>query len=257
MKLPRLFKAKPESRAEIVPAIPAGLRIYAIGDIHGQLALLDRLHDEIASDAAAAPDLASSVIYLGDYVDRGLHSREIIDRLLMGGPKGCGAIHLKGNHEQAVLDFLDDPTFGMHWANFGGLETLYSYGIQDAAGLSKPEDFMGAADLFARLIPPAHLRFFKSVQLTATVGDYFFVHAGVKPGVPLDQQSEEDLIWIREEFLESDADFGKIIVHGHTPEPEPVVKNNRIGIDTGAYMTGVLSCVVLEGTTRRFLRAKT
>jgi serine/threonine protein phosphatase 1 len=258
MKLPGFLKAKsgPAPMARRQPQVPPGLRIYAIGDIHGQVALLDRLHLEIEADAAAGQQLQSVIVYLGDYVDRGLHSREVIERLLGGPPPGFRAVHIKGNHEQAVLDFLEDPSFGVQWANFGGLETLYSYGNLEAAHLSKPDEFFKAADLFFEQLPAAHLRFFKGLQLSATIGDYYFVHAGVKPGIPLEHQAEEDLLWIRDEFLDSPADFGKIVVHGHSPEPDPVLRANRIGVDTGAYMTGVLTCVVLEGTGLRFLQAR-
>jgi len=257
MKLPGFLKAKsaPAPAARRQPQVPPGMRIYAIGDIHGQVALLDRLHGEIEADASAGQQLQSVIVYLGDYVDRGMHSREVVDRLLSPLP-GFRTIHIKGNHEQAVLDFLEDPSFGMQWANFGGLETLYSYGNADAVRLSKPEEFFKAADLFFEQLPAAHLRFFKALPTSTTIGDYYFVHAGVKPGIPLESQVEEDLLWIREEFLDSPVDFGKIVVHGHSPEPDPVLRANRIGVDTGAYMTGVLTCVVLEGTGLRFLQAR-
>jgi serine/threonine protein phosphatase 1 len=257
MKLPGFLKAKSARPAEArrQPEAPPGMRIYAVGDIHGQLELLDRLHGAIAADAATGKQLQNVIVYLGDYVDRGMHSREVVDRILAGPLPGFRAVHIKGNHEQAVLDFLEDPSFGTQWANFGGLETLYSYGVEDAAHITKPAEFFAAADLFSDRLPAAHLRFFKAVQPCVTLGDYYFVHAGVKPGIPLERQAEEDLLWIREEFLDSPADFGKVVVHGHTPEPEPVLRTNRIGIDTGAYMTGVLSCVVLEGSELRFLQA--
>ena len=259
MKLSGIFKAKSapaSAAARRQPEIPPGMRVYAIGDIHGQIELLDRLHREIEADACQGRQLQSVIVYLGDYVDRGLHSREVVERLLEGPPAGFRAVHIKGNHEQAVLDFLEDPSVGVQWASFGGLETLYSYGNPDAARLSKPDEFFKAADLFFDQLPAAHLRFFKDLKPSATIGDYYFVHAGVKPGIPLEKQAEEDLLWIREEFLDSPADFGKIVVHGHTPEPDPVLRANRIGIDTGAYMTGVLTCVVLEGTGQRFLQAR-
>lgn len=258
MKLPGFLKAKTARPAETrrLPVTPPGMRIYAVGDIHGQLQLLDRLHAEIEADAKTGRQLQSVLVYLGDYVDRGFHSKEVVDLLLAGPLPGFRAIHIKGNHEQALLDFLEDPSFGMQWANFGGLETLHSYGVEDAAHLKKPAEFFPAADLFSQLLPAAHLRFYKALQPCVTLGDYFFTHAGVKPGVPLDGQDEEDMLWIREEFLDSPADFGKIVVHGHTPEPEPVLRPNRIGVDTGAYMTGILTCVVLEGTDLRFLQAR-
>jgi serine/threonine protein phosphatase 1 len=196
------------------------------------------------------------IVYLGDYVDRGLTSRQVIDRLIGGPPPGFRAVYLKGNHEEAVLEFLQDPTFGTQWRNFGGLETLYSYGIADAGQLQSPQDFLAAGNMFAERLPAKHLSFLNQLKISVTLGDYFFVHAGERPGTPLDQQREEDLLWIREDFLESQVDFGKVVVHGHTPEPDPVLRANRIGIDTGVYMTGVLTCVVLEDDTQRFLQAR-
>jgi serine/threonine protein phosphatase 1 len=245
-----------EAAREGAPKAPAGLRIYAIGDIHGNVALLDILHEKIAADAATGSQLQSVIIYLGDYVDRGLHSRQVIERLLAGPPPGFRAVHIKGNHEEAVLDFLQDPTFGMQWRNFGGLETLYSYGIDNAGELSTPDAFLKAGNHFSENVPAQHLHFFNALKTSVTLGDYFFTHAGVRPWVPLNQQREEDLLWIREEFLDSPANFGKVIVHGHTPEPDPVLRPNRIGIDTGAYMTGVLTSVVLEEESQRFIQAR-
>jgi serine/threonine protein phosphatase 1 len=258
MKLPGFLKAKtaPKAGARRLPQAPAGMRIYAIGDIHGQLQLLDKLHAEIEADATVGNPLQRILVYLGDYVDRGIYTRGVVERLLEGPLPGFRAVYLKGNHEQAVLDFLEDPSFGVQWANFGGLETLHSYGVENAAQLTKPAEFFAAADLFFQRLPSDHLRFFKSLQMSVTLGDYFFVHAGVKPGVPLSRQDEEDLLWIREEFLESGEDFGKIVVHGHTPVPEPELRTNRVGVDTGAYMTGILTCAVLEGTSLRFLQAR-
>jgi serine/threonine protein phosphatase 1 len=260
--LGKLFKSGSAASAakaaerKTAPKAPPGLRIYAIGDIHGQIGLLDELHAAIEADAAGGTQLQSVIIYLGDYVDRGMYSRQVIDRLIAGPPSGFRAVHLKGNHEEAVLDFLQDPTFGMQWRNFGGLETLYSYGIEDAGQLASPEAFVRAGNFFAEQLPMPHLSFLNALKTSVTLGDYFFTHAGVRPGVPLGQQRDEDLLWIREEFLESGADFGKVVVHGHTPEAEPVLRANRIGVDTGAYMTGVLTCVVLEEDSQRFLQAR-
>lgn len=244
------------ARAAARPAVPAGLRVYAIGDIHGRLDLLEDLHAQIRRDLAVGAPLQAVLVYLGDYVDRGLHSKEVVN-LLINGPLPAGrAIFLKGNHEEAFLDFLGDPGFGMVWRNFGGLETLHSYGVPEAARLATVDQFLLAHRSLQESLPAAHLTFLRSLRLNVSFGDYFFAHAGVRPGVPLDRQSDEDLLWIRDQFLDSAEDFGKIVVHGHTPEAEPVIRANRIGIDTGAYMTGVLTALVLEGTTRRFLQAR-
>jgi serine/threonine protein phosphatase 1 len=259
--LGKLFKsggvAVPKGGAsKLAPKAPPGVRIYAVGDIHGQEELMDALHRAIAEDAAKGSQLQSVIVYLGDYVDRGMGSRQVIEELIAGPLPGFRGVYLRGNHEEAVLDFLQDPTFGMQWRNFGGLETLYSYGIEDAGRLQSPDDFLAAGNLFAERLPPSHLSFFNQLKISVTLGDYFFVHAGIRPGTALDKQSEEDMLWIRDEFLHSEADFGKVVVHGHTPEAEPVLKHNRIGVDTGAYMTGVLTCVVLEGESQRFLQAR-
>lgn len=250
----KLFRRPDRSAvAARVPQAPAGMRIYAIGDIHGRDDLLTTLHARIRDDMAGGSQLQTSIVYLGDYIDRGLGSSRVIDMLLKEPVEGARAIHLKGNHEEAVLDFLDDASFGMMWRNFGGLETLYSYGVPNAMSIGSVPEFIAAQEVFAERLPADHLKWLKSLRSTATFGDYFFAHAGVRPGVPLEQQSDEDLLWIRDAFLDSDLSFGKIVVHGHTPEPEPTLRHNRIGVDTGAYMTDILTCVVLEGENLRFL----
>ncbi len=236
-------------------ATPSGVRIYAIGDIHGRLDLLRSLHEQIIADAKSVPKIQKFIVYLGDYVDRGLESKGVVDCLLQGPPPGFEAVYLKGNHEEAMLQFLEDSSFGATWKNFGGLETLYSYGVPDAALLNSQESFEQARGRFAATFPQAHLNFLQSLEVAITLGDYCFVHAGVRPGVPLTLQNEQDLLWIRDLFLQSKENFGKVIVHGHTPEPEPVVRPNRIGVDTGAYLTGILTAVVLEGQDLRFLQA--
>jgi serine/threonine protein phosphatase 1 len=234
-------------------AVPRGLRVYAIGDVHGRLDLLDRLLDQIDEDGAAAPDLVKYIVYLGDYVDRGPHSSGVIERLAAGPPPGFGAIPLKGNHEASMLEFLEDIRIGPNWLTYGGTATLASYHVQPPHADSPPEDLTYAQEMLGRALPPAHRTFLESLRTSVTIGDYVFVHAGVRPGVPLDRQREDDLLWIREDFLRSTADHGKVVVHGHTISPEPEVRPNRIGIDTGAFATHRLTCLVLEGTERRFL----
>ncbi len=259
MNLGRLFGGKKERsapgvRLKIGPAPPAGMRVYAVGDIHGRLDLLDELHDLIFDDGKHGQPLVKAVVYLGDYVDRGLQSREVVDRLLEAPLAGFRAYYLKGNHEQALLDFCEDASVGPAWRGFGGAETMHSYGVPMAGSLTTRREFETARAAFVELLPANHLAFFRALKLFVTLGDYHFVHAGVRPGVSLERQVPEDLLWIRDVFLDADADFGKIVVHGHTPEPEPVIRGNRIGIDTGAYMTGVLTCLVLEKGERRFLQ---
>jgi serine/threonine protein phosphatase 1 len=227
-------------------------RIYAIGDIHGRLDLLDRMIEAIARDAKEHEG-DSLTVTLGDYVDRGPKSRGVLDRLLRS-PFPGDYVALKGNHEALLETFLADPRTGTHWQHLGGLETMNSFGVR-AATLLGGLDFDRASAQLGAALTPEHVKFLSSLKMSHTAGGYFFCHAGVRPGVPLDRQSDEDLLWIRDEFLNSDADFGKIVVHGHTPVVAPHVRANRINIDTGAYATGRLTCVVLEGERHRFITA--
>lgn len=234
--------------------LPPGLRVYAIGDIHGRDDLLASLLQRVEMDAKAAPVERDILIYLGDYVDRGLQSKQVLDRLTGHPLAGFEHVFLKGNHEQALLQFLSDPAFGKTWKYYGGLETLHSYGINELTLTDDPAAFERAREHFAEVLPEAHRHFLETLQVSAELGGYFFAHAGVRPGISLNRQIEEDLLWIREEFLQSSASFGKIVIHGHTPGEEVVVRRNRIGIDTGAYMTGVLTALVLEGDEKRFIQ---
>jgi diadenosine tetraphosphatase ApaH/serine/threonine PP2A family protein phosphatase len=224
--------------------------IYAIGDIHGRLDLLERAITAIRRDVEQYGPAALTVT-LGDYIDRGPQSRGVLDRLIEN-PFPTSYVALKGNHEALLEDFLADPATGPHWRQQGGVETLQSYGIH-LRGLM-PADFAEARNQLRAALPASHLNFLRSLKTSLSRGKYFFCHAGVRPGVPLERQSEDDLLWIRDEFLNRHTDFGKIVVHGHTPVPEPEVLPNRIGIDTGAFATGRLTCVVLSGGAPRFLR---
>jgi serine/threonine protein phosphatase 1 len=228
--------------------IPEGALVVAVGDLHGRLDLLEKLWPQIEATARVSAARQRTLVFLGDYVDRGLQTRELIDRLLAGFSP-FEAIFLKGNHDETLLQFLDDPQLGEVWRNFGGIETLHSYGVTHTPG----RNWAQTRAEFAARLPEAHLKFLRSLKLHYACGDFLFVHAGVKPGVMLEHQREHDLLWIRDEFLQSTMSFGRIVVHGHSPERRPVVKANRIGIDTGAYMTGTLTALVLEGSTQRFL----
>lgn len=247
-----LFANRPGTQRRPPPQAPEGTRIYAIGDIHGRADLLSDLHDQIRSDAAGGP-ARKIVIYLGDYVDRGLQSREVVDILLDAPLPGFEAVHLKGNHEAALLDFLTDPRIGPNWVQFGGGSTLLSYHVGLGTGDGHGADFASAQREFSERLPVRHLAFYKNLALNRREGDYVFVHAGLRPGVPLPRQSAEDMLWIRDEFLDYAGDFGAVVVHGHTITDAPEVRDNRIGIDTGAFATGQLTCLVLEGSDRRFL----
>ena len=235
------------------PVAPEGLCIYAIGDIHGRLDLAVQLIRQIASHSRTLPE-HKCMVFLGDYIDRGPDSRQVIDLLLDLKTTFAGweIIYLRGNHDQAILDFLADPQFYRAWRGFGAQETLLSYGVvpprfDDVAA------FETAAAQLREVLPASHLAFFEGLQYSAVKGDYMFVHAGIRPGQPLDGQAPEDLLWIRDEFLFSNRAFGKVIVHGHTPTERPVQRHNRIGIDTGAHATDRLTAAVLRHDTCEFL----
>lgn len=232
------------------PDLSENAPLYVIGDIHGRLDLLDRLIEAIYRDAGArGPETLT--VTVGDYVDRGPDSRGVIRRL-MGNPFPGRYVALKGNHEAMMMSFLADPRAGELWWLNSAVGTLRSFGV---VASSDEEDFVGVAEAFRAALSPEETRFLTSLRLSLSVGRYFICHAGVRPGVPLDQQSEHDLLWIRREFLDSEVDFGKIVVHGHTPVPEPEVKPNRIDVDTGAVFSGRLTCAVLENGGPRFLTA--
>jgi serine/threonine protein phosphatase 1 len=226
-------------------------RIYAIGDIHGRSDLLDRIVTAICSDLEAHPVEDCVTVTLGDYLDRGPDSRGVIERLL-SNPFPTDFIPLKGNHELLFENFLHQPAVAAHWRRLGGLETLASYGVRVEL-LMRGQSYQQAAEELRAAVPQAHLDFVRSLKTSLSIGPYFFCHAGVRPGIPLDRQSEDDLLWIREPFLASVANFGKIVVHGHTPTEQPEVLANRINVDTGAYATNTLTCVALGKQPPRFL----
>lgn len=239
------------SATPAVPRVPDGERIYAIGDIHGCLALLDRLLTAIASDNAARDLARTTLVMVGDLIDRGPESRGVVERLLEA-PEGFDSlVILRGNHEQFLLDALMRPQAVWEgWLSHGGRQTLASYGISERLAMSDPARF---ADALRREIPPSHLDLIAAMPLSWRCGDYFFAHAGVRPGVALSRQKARDLLMIRGEFLESEVDHGAVVVHGHSIGEQIEVRPNRIGLDTGAYRTGVLSAVRLEGAEREFL----
>jgi serine/threonine protein phosphatase 1 len=235
------------------PTVPPGTRVYAIGDVHGSVGLLRSLYSLIENDAKSlGPSGARpTLVLLGDYVDRGPDSRGVVD-LLLTPPAGFDQHLLMGNHEQALLRFLDEPESGRDWLLQGGAETLASYGV--APGLGSADRLRRMAGALADRMPAPHRTLLRALKPWMAIGDYAFVHAGVEPGVPLEAQTTDALLWIREPFLGSARWHGRMIVHGHTVVPEPEFHPNRIAIDTGAYATGVLTCLVLEGADRRLLR---
>jgi len=234
------------------PSIPEGRRLYCIGDIHGRADLLRQLHGRVEADAAGF-DGDKRLIYLGDYIDRGEQSKEVIDLLLEQPLPGFETVHILGNHEQTLLDFLQHPRSAASWLSFGGRACLDSYGIKLGPG-SVNKGITGIRDEFQRKIPEKHLAFFEGCKVVYCEGGYCFVHAGIRPGVPLGDQRNEDLLWIREDFTGSRQQHEYVVVHGHTISEEVEFRPNRIGIDTGAFYTGVLTCLVLEGVEQRLLQ---
>ena len=233
------------SRKKPQPRVPDGVRIYAIGDIHGRADLLDEVLNRIDADLTKNPVPRGIEVFLGDYIDRGPASREVLDRLV-ARKRTHRTVFLKGNHETYITEFVTNPPLLEDWQRLGGLETLMSYGITPSINANAAEQTRLAA-AFDQALPESHRRFVGDLKSSFTCGDFYFVHAGVRPGIPLAKQREEDLLWIRSEFLNCEDDFGKIVVHGHTPVLQPDIRSNRINIDTGAYATGRLTCLILQG----------
>lgn len=237
-----------------------GTVIYAIGDIHGRCDLLEALLLGIEQDGSQRPRARTVVIFLGDYLSRGPDSRAVVDRVMSWRQPASGAMEvvaLRGNHEDLALRFLQgDLEAGAHWFDYDGLDALAHYGVVAADATARDDaSLRSLRDRFAQALPASHLAFFESLAVSHREQDYYFVHAGVRPGVALMQQNAHDQMWIRQRFLESGTDHGAIVVHGHTVTSAPQVRPNRIGIDTGAYASGVLTCLVLDGTDRVFLQA--
>jgi serine/threonine protein phosphatase 1 len=233
----------------LAPAsLPPGQRVYAIGDVHGCDDRLGMMHRLIASDLAARPAGKPTIVHLGDAVDRGEDSAQVIERMILPWPKPTPRfVHLLGNHEAMMLEAVETGTqeAAEQWLANGGGASLDSWGVPRRA---KPRDWV-------RFIPQEHMAFLRGLTVRHTAGGYVFVHAGLRPGVPLERQSRHDMIWIREPFLSWQGELPGVVVHGHTPEADPVVRPNRIGVDTGVVLGGVLTCVVLEENRMGFLHA--
>ena len=231
--------------------MPNGTRVYAIGDVHGRLDLLGEVFSRIDADLRTDAPPRAFQILLGDYVDRGPSSKKVIDLLISRGR--THEMHcLKGNHEALLLKFLEDPDTFAAWEKVGGVDTLNSYGLWPLLK-EFPRNSSELASYFDLALPKSHRQFLAQLKTSFVCGDFFFAHAGVRPGIPLEDQREQDLLWIRREFLTHQREFGKIIVHGHTPVLKPEIRTNRINIDTGAYASGYLTCLRLDGCEISFI----
>ena len=231
--------------------VPDGMRAYCVGDIHGRHDLLRQMAERVEADIESASFDNVETVFLGDYVDRGHGSIHVVEQLARG-EWPTPIIALAGNHEDLLMAFLEDDGVLEAWRSLGGLETLHSYGVDVGSAMAK-RDFAAVQAAFAARFPESHRRFLEGLKVSTAIGDYFFCHAGVRPGVPLDRQTRNDLLTIRDTFLSSDVEHGKLVVHGHTPSLVPEIRPNRIGIDTAAYATGRLTCLVLEKDQQRFL----
>ena len=248
----KLFRSRPRAPAF---AGPKGSRAYAIGDVHGRLDLMIELLQRIESDNAARRPARTFLVFLGDLVDRGPDSSGVIEHLLRHPPRFARTVFLAGNHEEAFLRVIGgDTSVVPSWLIYGGKECAQSYGISGGWLLGASPAAVAAE--VRRAVPPEHAEFVASFGDTFRFGDYLFVHAGIRPGVAIEAQVQQDLRWIREGFLDDRTDHGLIVVHGHTISPEVEELPNRIGIDTGAYRTGILTAVGIEGGERWFLQTE-
>ncbi|MCP4380463.1 MAG: serine/threonine protein phosphatase [Hyphomicrobiales bacterium] len=233
---------------------PEGMRIYAIGDVHGCDTMLVDAHRAIADDLTSRPVKDHRIVHLGDYVDRGPASAAVIQRLADRVRSDPRTICLRGNHDTWLLDFLTDPhTNGRPWLTYGGAETMLSYGVNGASPNASARQLDRLSTRLSEQLPDADRSFLQACPLTTRFGDFFFCHAGIRPGVSLEEQAEDDLIWIREPFLSDRRDHGVVVVHGHTPVAQPDARVNRINIDTGAVFGGPMTVLALEGCAYRFL----
>lgn len=241
------------------PGLPRGVRVYAIGDLHGRLDLLLALEAMIEEDRRErGPHDDAIIVHLGDLVDRGFESRKLLDHLVATADSGPPKVLILGNHDLWLREFVAaggfDPEQTSSWMRYGGDATLLSYGVKLDLRQPEEERFASARQQLCDRFPARHAELLDRLDLAFGFGDYFFCHAGIRPEVALERQIEADLLWIREPFLSWEGSHGKIVVHGHTVEDAPVTRVNRIGIDTGACWTGRLTCLALSGQERRFLQ---
>jgi serine/threonine protein phosphatase 1 len=258
-----LFKRRGSSgagRTGVSPAsarVPQNALIYAIGDVHGRADLLDALLTRIDEDVRQE-DLRPTVVFMGDYIDRGPNSAQVVDRVLaLHTRSDLQVIALKGNHEELLLRYLNEPDLGPRWSEYGGGATLMSYGVRPPLHRSDAEGWSQAHEAFRAALPQAHLKFYKDLRLSFEAGDYVFVHAGVRSGVAMAEQTSDDMLWIRRGSLDAEDSLPRVVVHGHTPAEAVDLDGRRIGIDTGAYASGRLTALKLKGAERSLLQTGT
>jgi len=239
------------------PASRVGRLVYAIGDIHGRLDLFERMIQHIRADEMAVAE-RPLIVLLGDYVDRGPDSAGVLSRVLkLQAEPWCDVEVLLGNHEESLLKFLQTAQHGPAWVDYGGGSTLGSYGLALPASRSDPAQWEETRKAFAAALPPAHLALLNAMKYLLKVDDYVFVHAGVRPDQPLEAQGPETFLWVRGAFMASEKACDYVVVHGHTPEDTPADKRWRIGVDSGAYATGILTAVRLKDVSRRIIQVRT
>ncbi|MCO5063334.1 MAG: serine/threonine protein phosphatase [Rhizobiaceae bacterium] len=239
-------------------AAPAGVRLYAVGDVHGRLDLLQSMLGRIDAEIERDRPADWRIIMLGDYVDRGPDSRGVLDELIRRRQDDERFITLAGNHDAGFLGFLDSPDPSGLFIDFGGVQTARSYGVKlkrpGGLGIGQSDKrFVESSALLQKAVPAEHVSFLRTLPRGCFAGDYFFCHAGIRPGIPLEDQNKDDLIWIRNDFLLYPNLHPKVIVHGHTPVERPDIHDNRVNIDTRAFESGVLTAFVAEGAAKRFL----
>ena len=235
---------------------PEGVRLYAIGDVHGRLDLLAAMHHRIESELEQDQPADWRVIHLGDYADRGPDSKGVIDFLIEAQKRDPRHLMLAGNHDIGFLDFLETPDPDGLFMRYGGVQTALSYGVSltaDASWFGKAETVKRGHAALVEAVPQSHVDFLRSLTFSVSFGDFFFCHAGIRPGIPLEQQNPQDLSWIRDIFHNHPGLYPKIVVHGHTPVPEAEVKANRVNVDTLAWQSGNLTALVVDGADKRIL----
>lgn len=242
-----LFKTRTAKPKRLPAAVPAGVVVWAVGDIHGRLDLLDPLLDHMLQDLSRSSAERKVIVFLGDYIDRGPDSRGVLERLAeLAENASIECRFIQGNHEERMLAFLDDPSVGPSWCEYGGTEALASFGLKPPAMAHKTQAWAPVAADLAHRLTKRQRALLDRLEASVSIGGYFFAHAGARPGVPLADQSDRDLMWIRGSFLDDPEPFEQIVVHGHTPSRDVHVDGRRIGVDTGVYKWDMLSAVRLE-----------